>query len=122
MKGRGDHSHVCIGALRPDLFTKVLKRQPFEKHRKVVLNTGAGESNDEVKQQRIAALSAWKTKLVFKKPYHDNEEAPLSKVKGRLCLRGERTCGAKLSIDGCSPGSWIMDPGGSEAQVVFRYQ
>ena len=42
-----------------DLFTKVLKRQPFEKHRKVVLNTGAGESNDEVKQQRIAALSAW---------------------------------------------------------------
>ena len=56
----------------------------------------AGESNDEVKQQRIAALSAWKTKLVYKKPYHDNEEAPVSKVKGRLCLRGERTWGETL--------------------------
>ena len=79
-----------------DLFTKVLKRQPFEKHRKVVLNSGAGESNDEVKQQRIAALSAWKTKIAYKKPYHDNEEAPVSKVKGRLCLRGERTWGGTL--------------------------
>ena len=45
-----------------DLFTKVLKRQPFEKHRKVVLNSSAGESTDEVKRQRVAALSAWKTK------------------------------------------------------------
>ena len=80
-----------------DLFTKVLKRQPFEKHRKVVLNTGAGESNDEVKQQRIAALSAWKTnKFVYKKQHHDNEEAPVNKVKGRLCLRGERTWGGSL--------------------------
>ena len=80
-----------------DLFTKVLKRQPFEKHRKVVLNTGAGESNDEVKQQRIAALSAWKTsKFVYKKQHHDNEEAPVSKVKWRLCLRGERTWGDTL--------------------------
>ena len=48
-----------------DLFTKVLKRQPFEKHRKVVLNSGAGESTDEVKRQRVAALSAWKTKGGF---------------------------------------------------------
>ena len=48
-----------------DLFPKVLKRQPFEKHRKVVLNSGAGESTDEVKRQRVAALSAWKTKGVF---------------------------------------------------------
>ena len=75
-----------------DLFTKVLKRQPFEKHRKVVLNSGAGESTDEVKQQRIAALSAWKTK--FKKP--PDEEAPVNKVKARLCLRGERTWGETL--------------------------
>ena len=64
--------------------------------RKVVLNSGAGESNDEVRQQRIAALSAWKTKFVYKKPYHDNEEAPVNKVKGRLCLRGERTWGGTL--------------------------
>ena len=79
------------------VFTKVLKRQPFEKHRKVVLNTGAGESNDEVKQQRIAALSAWKTsKFVYKKQHHDNEEAPVCKVKWRLCLRGERTWGETL--------------------------
>ena len=28
--------------------------------------------------------------------HHDNEEAPLSKVKGRLCLRGERTWGGTL--------------------------
>ena len=56
----------------------------------------AHKSNDEVKQQRIAALSAWKTKLVFKKPQHGSEEAPLSKVKGRLCLRGERTWGGTL--------------------------
>ena len=45
----------------------VRRRQPFEKNRKVVLNLGAGESNDEVKQQRIAALSAWKTQPVFKR-------------------------------------------------------
>ena len=50
----------------------------------MVLNSGAGESTDEVKQQRIAALSAWKTK--FKKP--PDEEAPVNKVKARLCLRG----------------------------------
>ena len=47
-------------------------------------------------EARIAALSAWKTKLVFKKPQHGSEEAPLSKVKGRLCLRGERTWGETL--------------------------
>ena len=64
----------------------------IEKHRKVVLNSGAGESTDEVRQQRIAALSAWKTK--FKKP--PDEEAPLNKVKARLCLRGERTWGETL--------------------------
>ena len=64
-----------------------------QKHRKVVLNTGAGESNDEVKQQRVAALSAWKTKFVYKKQHHDNEEAP---VKRRLCVRGERTWGETL--------------------------
>ena len=70
------------------LFTKVLKRQPFEKHRKVVLNLGAGESNDEVKQQRIAALSAWKTKV--KSPRE-------GRIMGaRLCLRGERTWGETL--------------------------
>ena len=62
----------------------------------MVLNSGAGESSDEVKQQRIAALSAWKTKIAYKKPYHDNEEAPVNKVKGRLCLRGERTWGGTL--------------------------
>ena len=56
-----------------------------------MLNTGAGESSDEVKQQRIAALSAWKTKPVSKKLR--DEEAPESKVKARLCLRGERTNG-----------------------------
>ena len=49
-----------------------------------------------MKQQRIAALSAWKTKFVYKKPYHDNEEAAVSKVKGRLCLRGERRWGGTL--------------------------
>ena len=79
-----------------DLFTKVLKRQPFEKHRKVVLNTGAGESNDEVKQQRIAALSAWKTQPVFKRSRREVEEAPSSSARERLCLRGERTWGDTL--------------------------
>ena len=55
-------TNCCLGGNRQQgerLFaraTKVLKRQPFEKHRKVVLNLGAGESNDEVKQQRIATL------------------------------------------------------------------
>ena len=77
-----------------NLFTKILSRQPFEKHRKVVLNSGAGEFTDEVKRQRVAALSTWKTKLVFKKPQH--EEAPVSRVKDRLCLRGERTWGETL--------------------------
>ena len=72
-----------------DLFTKVLKRQPFEKHRKVVLNTGAGESTDEVKQQRVAALSAWKTKV--KQPQHGE-----ATNKAPLCLRGENTWGDTL--------------------------
>ena len=74
-----------------DLFTKVLKRQPFQKHRKVVLNTGAGESTDEVKQQRVAALSAWKTRSVFyAKPQQSDKQA------SRLCLRGERAWGETL--------------------------
>ena len=75
-----------------DLFTKVLKRQPFEKHRKVVLNTGAGESTDEVKQQRVAALSAWKTKRVF----HTKPQATSCKQTSHLCLRGERAWGETL--------------------------
>ena len=57
-----------------------------------VSGLSCGESTDEVKQQRIAALSAWKTK--FKKP--PDEEAPANKVKARLCLRGERTWGETL--------------------------
>jgi hypothetical protein len=72
-----------------DLFTKVLKRQPFEKHRKVVLNSGAGDSTDEVKQQRVAALSAWKTKV--KQPQHGE-----ATNKAPLCLRGENTWGDTL--------------------------
>ena len=75
-----------------DLFTKVLKRQPFEKHRKVVLNSGAGESTDEVKQQRVAALSAWKTKRVF----HTKPQATSCKQTSHLCLRGERPWGETL--------------------------
>ena len=75
-----------------DLFTKVLKRQPFEKHRKVVLNTGAGESTDEVKQQRVAALSAWKTKRVF----HTKPQATSCKQTSHLCLRGECAWGETL--------------------------
>ena len=60
----------------------------------MVLNAGAGESNDEVKQQRIAALSAWKTnKFVYKKQHRDDEGAPAER---RLCLRGERTWGGTL--------------------------
>lgn len=42
-----------------DLFTKILPRHSFEKHRKVVLNTAAGEVTDEVAQQRRAAHLAW---------------------------------------------------------------
>ena len=79
-----------------DLFTKVLKRQPFEKHRKVVLNSGAGESTDEVKQQRVAALSAWKTKSVFHVKPQQQGEASFDKQANRLCLRGERTWGETL--------------------------
>ena len=78
-----------------DLFTKVLKRQPFEKHRKVVLNSGAGESSDEVRQQRLAALSAWKTQHVFKRPRRDGEGSPSGNT-GRLCLRGEHAWGDTL--------------------------
>ena len=33
-----------------DLFTKVLKRQPFEKHRKVVLNLPADSGFDPVRR------------------------------------------------------------------------
>ena len=47
--------HIPTADNCADLFTKILSRQPFEKHRKVVLNSGAGESTDEVKQQRVAA-------------------------------------------------------------------
>ena len=57
----------------------------FEKHRKVVLNSGAGESTDEVKQQRVAALSAWKTKRVF----HTKPQATSCKQTSHLCLRGD---------------------------------
>ena len=79
-----------------DLFTKVLKRQPFEKHRKVVLNSGAGESTDEVKQQRVAALSAWKTKRVFYAEPQKRGEASSSKQTSHLCLRGGQTWGETL--------------------------
>ena len=44
----------------------------------------AGESTDEVKQQRVAALSAWKTKRVFyTKPQQRGEAS-------HLCLRGDK--------------------------------
>ena len=51
---------------------------------------------DEVKQQRVAALSAWKTKSVsYAKPQQQGE-ASFDKQAGRLCLRGERTWGETL--------------------------
>ena len=81
----------------------------------MVLNSGAGESNDEVKQQRIAALSAWKTKV---EP--PREEGLANKVKARLCLRRPSVAsvrGGKPSIEARPPGSWIR--GGSEAQVIL---
>ena len=62
----------------------------------MVLNLGACESTDEVKQQRIAALSAWKTKSVFYVKPRQNGEASFDKQKSRLCLRGERTWGETL--------------------------
>ena len=54
-----------------------------------MLNSGAGDSTDEVKQQRVAALSAWKTKI--KQPQHGE-----ATNKARLCLRGESTWGDTL--------------------------
>ena len=93
-----------------DLFTKVLKRQPFEKHRKVVLNSGAGESTDEVKQQRLAALSAWETTVRLQGEasarrrggfLQQNEGAPVP--AWRACVWGySRLTGL----------AWIVDPGG----------
>ena len=48
-----------------DLFTKVLKRQPFEKS--TARWSGAGECTEEVKRQRVAALSAWKRQKLKKR-------------------------------------------------------
>ena len=64
----------------------------------MVLNLGAGESTDEVKQQRLARLSPrGRPQSVFKvKPRRDGEEGSFSKTKERLCLRGERACGDTL--------------------------
>jgi hypothetical protein len=77
-----------------DLFTKVLKRQPFEKS--TARWSGAGECTEEVKRQRVAALSAWETKSVFYAKPRQQGEAPFDKQTSRLCLRGERTWGETL--------------------------
>ena len=36
-----------------DLFTKVLARQPFERHRRTVLNLAAGESIESLRAARV---------------------------------------------------------------------
>lgn len=38
-----------------DLFTKILKRQPFEKHRKFVLNTPGDTGVEYARHMRVAA-------------------------------------------------------------------
>ena len=41
-----------------DLFTKILSRQPFEKHRKTVLNLSAGEVVEQARKAKKAEASS----------------------------------------------------------------
>ena len=82
-----------------DLFTKVLKRQPFEKHRKVVLNSGAGESTDEVKQQRVAALSRGR-RNASSMPNRNNEVRLRPANRQDTCASAAGRRGERLLIDG----------------------
>ena len=91
----------------------MLKRQPFEKHRKVVLNSGAGESTDEVKQQRVCS-----TLRV------EDEERLLCRSTA-VRQTSEPAVPPWRAYVGGNPGlialAWIMDPGGgSEAQLGQR--
>ena len=47
-----------------DLFTKILTRQPFEKHRKYVLNTAADAGIEAVRAARDGTTMTGKSKLV----------------------------------------------------------
>ena len=47
--------HVPTDANPADLFTKVLSRQPFERHRKTVLNLSAGDAVERARRSRDAA-------------------------------------------------------------------
>ena len=53
--GRVTVKHIPGETNPADLFTKVLSRQPFEKHRKTVLNTAA---NAGIEQCRVAGASS----------------------------------------------------------------
>ena len=57
--GTGETSHVSSEREEntADIFTKILDRQPFEKHRKTVLNAAANDGVPSARDKK--AMGAW---------------------------------------------------------------
>ena len=53
--GRVTVKHIPGEENPADLFTKILSRQPFEKHRKFVLNTSGDAGIESSRQRRVGA-------------------------------------------------------------------
>ena len=56
--GRVVVRHIPGESNPADLFTKILSRQPFEKHRKFVMNTAADTGIEAVRAARDAASAS----------------------------------------------------------------
>ena len=59
-----------------DLFTKILDRQPFEKHRKTVLNAAANDGVPSARDKK--AIGAWPRR--FSKNRGGSEAQPIIRV------------------------------------------
>ena len=56
--GRVTIKHIPGDTNPADLFTKILSRQPFEKHRKTVLNTSGDAGIESDRQRRVGASAS----------------------------------------------------------------
>ena len=78
--GRVVVSHIPGESNPADLFTKILSRQPFEKHRKTVLNLSAGD-DEELTRKHSSSLQGTASKTT-PPPSGGDGASPSSRVKG----------------------------------------
>ena len=110
-----------------DIFTKILDRQPFEKHRKTVLNTAANDGVPSARDKK--AMGAWPRRfctvlrrtsksrrlegsvrpLVQRLPHSCEEISEARPSRERCCHHTERACDAprlvRVDTAWCTPTS-----------------